>query len=143
MFQATILLWTVCYIAQAFFDWRPLQLIVLNQAKLIQGILHITTELAYLFHSYDQTDCPFFLEEMIEFRRNSNDRFDLENSSVKTLQWRKWVNRDCVADELETAQPAQNQPKSQFLFQNYRSPRNLDTMTLDVLQSPISIFTIA
>ena len=35
MFQATILLWTVCYIAQAFFDWRPMQLIVLNQAKLI------------------------------------------------------------------------------------------------------------
>ena len=100
MFQATILLWTVCYIAQAFFDWRLLQLIVLNQAKLIQGILHITTELAYLFHSYDQTDCPFFLEEMIEFRRNSNDRFDLENSSVKTLQWRKWGNGDGVADEL-------------------------------------------
>ena len=49
MFRATILLWTVCYIAQAFFDWRPMQLIVLNQAKLMQGILHNTTELDYFF----------------------------------------------------------------------------------------------
>ena len=88
MFQATILLWTVCYIAQAFFDWRSMQLIVLNQAKLMQGILHITMELAYLFHSYDQTDCLlFFGENNWFFFRNSNVRFDLENSYVKTLQW--------------------------------------------------------
>ena len=63
-----------------------MQLIVLNQAKLIQGILHNTTELVDSFYSYDG---PLFFEEMIESCRNSNDRFDLENSSAKTLQWRK------------------------------------------------------
>ena len=68
MFQATILLWTVCYIAQAFFDWRSMQLIVLNQAKLMQGILHITYYGASILISFIWPDgLSTFLEEMIEW----------------------------------------------------------------------------